>query len=217
MFAYLAICLTSVFAGKGLLDLIGLQLETRASIYLAPITTLIIWALLLGVGVSLGFPVKYLWCIGWFLTFVLASLGVRWLVLPSFTNEWTPFAVVVFVPVVLMAPWFWYGPATYLGSPLPDGWSYVAYGQYLWDYGRNVEGGLAPLYQYAAHLRRTRFIASALLGFFSPIVSPGGDTQAASGYVLAWAIFAYCSSCMFFALTKGLTRKASLVYISGSV
>src|SRR5712692_2967442 len=170
-------CIISILAGQGQLWLIGLQVERRAALYLAPVITLVLWTTMLGIGVSLGLPVRQLWLIGWLLTILLAFFGVQRRDHLFLKNEWMLLMITILLPIGLMAPYFWYGLATYLGSPAPDGWSYIASGQYLWQYPRGTEGGLAPLYQYAAHLSGTRFIASALLGFFSPIAGPSGDTQ----------------------------------------
>ena len=212
---YLLLCLISVLAGRGFLRLTGPQIEPRVSVYLAPVMTLALWSIVLGIGVSIGVPVKRLWVLIWLLTALLALHGGWQKDLRFMDNEWAWLLIVVLLPVGLMAAYFWYGLTTYLGSPLSDGWSYMAYGQYRWEYPRGTEGGLAPLYQYAAHLNRTRFIASATLGFFSPLVASAGDTQAASGYFLAWILFVFASACMFLAVVKGLSWRLGYVILSG--
>lgn len=214
---YLGLCVTSILAGRGLLRLTGLPVERRAALYLAPALTLVLWTLCLGVGVLGGGTVRQLWPIPWLLTVLMALSGVWPEDLHLIKNEWAGLLIVMFLPIGLMAPYFWSGLASYPGSPAPDGWSYIAYGQYLWEYPRGTEGGLAPLYQYAAHLNQARFIASALLGFLSPIVASAGDTQAASGYFLAWTIFVFASSCMFFAVVTGLTGMLRSGYVSLAV
>ena len=217
MIFYLLLCAISILAGQGILRLIGIHIERRISLYLAPVITLIFWAIMLGIGVSFGFPVKYLSVIGWPLTIMMIFIGAMRQDYHFIRSEWPLLLVVVFLPVSVMAVYFWYGISTYPGSPLPDGWSYIAYGQYLWEYHRGAEGGLAPLYQYASHLNRVRFIASALLGFFSPLIGASGDTQASSGYFLAWTIFVLSSTCTCFAIIKGLRTTLLLLYLSMSI
>jgi hypothetical protein len=172
--------------------------------------TLVFWGVFLASGIMLGLPVKRFWAVGWALTAVLAACGVTRQCGLAFRHEWRFLAFAASLPACLMAPYFWHGVGSYLGSPAPDGWSYVAYGQYLWEYPRGTEGGLAPLHQFAAYLNGTRFIASALLGFLSPIVATAGDTQPAAGYLLAWGFFLYSSTCAFVGRVKGL-QKAELV------
>jgi hypothetical protein len=48
-----------------------------------------------------------------------------------------------------------------------DTWAYSAFGQYLKDFPRGTEGGLAPIDQYSAFLSNTRFGTPTLLSFFS--------------------------------------------------
>jgi hypothetical protein len=217
MIFYLLLCAISILAGQGILCLTGIHIERRISLYLAPVITLIFWAIMLGVGVSFGFPVKSLSMIGWPLTIVMVCIGAIRQDYYFIRTEWPLLLVVVFLPVSVMIVYFWYGILTYPGSPHPDGWSYIAYGQYLWEYPRGVEGGLPPLYQYATHLNQVRFIASALLGFLSPFIRAAGDTQAPSGSFLAWTIFVLSSTCMSFAVIKRLSTTLLLLYLSMSI
>jgi hypothetical protein len=213
MVVYLLLCISSILAGRGILRLVGIKAEPRFSLYLSPVITLTFWTIFLGWGILLGYSVKQLWIIGWLATIVLALFGLRRADYRFSKGEWILLGAVVFIPVGLMFPYFWHGIGTYLGSPAPDGWSYSAFGQYLWEYPRGAEGGLAPLYQYASHLSGSRFIASSLLGFFSPLTGLKGDTQASSGYFLAWALFVFSSSCMFFITTKNFSGKRRFMYV----
>jgi hypothetical protein len=136
----------------------------------------------------------------WGFTALLALNGLRrpW---PAWRYESGTLLLCAALPVVVMARYFWHGITDYSGSVAPDGWAYIAYGQYLWEYQRDTEGGLAPLYQFAAHLSNTRFIASALLGFFSPLVSTG-DTQIVSSLFQAWTLFSMACAVAFFWFTE---------------
>ena len=97
------------------------------------------------------------------------------------------------------------GLSQYILGP-GDRWSYVAYGQYLWEGLKGTEGGLAPLYQYASHLSRTRFVSSAMLAFLSPMTGAAGDTQAAAGEFVAWTLFVFGASCAALADGLGIRR-----------
>lgn len=213
MARYLLLCIISILAGRGILRLIGVKIEPHVSPYLSPVITLTFWAIFLGWGILLGFSVKQLWIIGWLATILLAIIGFRRGDYRFSKGEGVLLATAVFIPVGLMFPYFWYGIRTYLGSWAPDGWSCIAFGQYLWEYPKGAEGGLAPLYQYASHLSATKFIAGSLLGFFSPLTGLKGDTQASSGYFLAWALFVFSSSCMFFIRTKNFSGKLQFAYV----
>lgn len=213
MLLYLLLCVISILAGRGILRLTGIQMHSRLSLYLSPIITLTFLTVFLGWGVLFGYTIKQIWATGYLITCLFAVIGIWRADYRFLKDEYVLPATVIILPVGLMAPYFWHGIATYPGSPAMDGWSYIAVGQYLWEYPRGAEGGLAPLYQYAAHLNGTRFIASAFLGFFSPVIGHAGDTQAASGYFLAWALFVFSSTCMFFILTRELDRVLQIAYI----
>jgi hypothetical protein len=200
--------------GRGFLHLIAVRIDNRLSLYLSPIVTLCLWTVFLGWTVQFGYTVKQVWMYGYLVTLSLALVGVYKGGLKALAEESGPLIVTALAPVVLMLPYFWYGITVYPGSPAPDGWSYIAFGQYLWEYPKGTHGGLAPLYQYASHLSGTRFIGSALLGFFSPLAGVPGDTQAASGIFLSWALFIFSASCMFFAKTSELARGYQLLYIA---
>src|SRR4029077_5378723 len=109
------------------------------------------------------------------------------------------------------------GSANFVGSAAGDGWSYVAYGQYLWELRRGTPGPLPPLLQYATHLSDTRFISSALLGFFSPVTGMAGDTQGAVGVFLAATIFLWGTACAATARLLGLSGGWRLVVVVTAV
>ena len=215
MTIYLFLCVGSILTGQGILRLIGVKVEPYRSIFLAPIITLSFWTILLGLGVSAGFTVKDLRLFIWPLTILLVIVGF-WRGSYSFIRQdWPIVFTVLIAPVFLMAPYFWNGITLYLGSPAWDGWSYIAYGQYLLDYPRGTEGGLSPLAQYAAHLNSIRFMGSALLGFFALLSGPSADTQMASGLFLAWTLFVFSSTCMFVGRVKGLRKNLIPFYVGG--
>ncbi len=216
MITFVLLGAVSLLTGQGILSLGKIHTKSSITLYLSPIITLSFWTVFLAWGVLLGFSIKQLWIIGWSATIFLAIIGSRRIDFEFLKKEKASLAALVIFPAVLMFPYFWYGLGDYLGSTAPDGWSYIAYGQYLWEYPRGAEGSLAPLYQYAAHLNGTRFIASALLAFFSPILWAPGDTQIASGFFLAWSLFAFSSACIFFVKVKKYSGFFLFVYVSFS-
>lgn len=216
MIGYLFLCFISILTGRGILRLIGVRVESNTDLYLGPVITLAFWAIFLGWGVVLGFAIKHLWLLGWILTFLLALNGLVRVRDTLRTTKWFLLFGVVMIPCALMAPYFLHGLHLYMGSCFWDGWSYAAFGQYLWEYPRGTEGGLAPIFQYAYHLSYTRFIGPSFLAFFSPIFGSIKDTQAASGYFLSWTLFVFSSSCMYFIQTLDKNRAKWLwfVYVS---
>ncbi|MGC8603953.1 MAG: hypothetical protein ACP5VS_09720, partial [Desulfomonilaceae bacterium] len=217
MFVYFALILVVLFSGMGLLKLSRVKLDATSSIYLAPILTLSMWSLLIGYGVLWGYTVAELWRWGYLVTLMLAVYGLFSQFGCFKKLDISAIFLLALLPVILMFPYFLYGVFTYMGSPSWDGWHHVAQGQSLWTYPREAEGGLAPLYQYAAHVSHNRFVAQSLLGFLSPLTGQPGDTKSASGLFLALCFFVFASSILFFASSRRLGRPLSLVYASATV
>ena len=113
---------------------------------------------------------------------------------------------------LVLLPYFFHGFGRHLGSPHPDGWSYTVYGAYLWDYPRGTYGGLAPVYEWASHLSKTRHVASAELAWLATATREG-DTQAAVGLLLALIIFTISSTCAALGRIIGLRRGLLGLYV----
>lgn len=206
MMTYISLCIISILTGRGILKLLRIPLGFSTSLYLSPIITLAGWTLFLGWGIILGFPVKNLWFTGYIITLLFSIVGC-FAFLISLRNRDLPknlylLPIVIFIPIIAMAPYFSHGLFNYGGADAPDGWSYIAVGQYLWENIRGAEGQLIPLHQYAAHLVHARFIAAALLGFLSPLTGHAGDTQITANVFCAWCLFNLASACAFFATTQ---------------
>ena len=206
MSAYLALAAISVLAGFGLLTRLRLPVSAIHRWYLAPGATMLVWAIALGIGVSLGLTLRTLSGPVLALTLVVAILGAL-----DARRTWaaakpTGLLILAAMPLAVMAMDVAAGLSHYIGGSAEDGWSYVAYGQYLWEWPKGTEGGLAPLHQYAAHLNGARFIASAMLALFSPLTGAGGDTQAAAGAFVAWTLFVFGASCAASADGLGIRR-----------
>ena len=195
---YLALCTIVVLCGFGILQLFKLE-ATSASLLLSPVIALVFWSLVLGIASAWRLPIKNVSPWLWGATSLFSILGL-WRVRTQIFPVNLFLLLCAVLPMITMGRYFLNGLTDYLGSVLPDGWSYTAFAQYLWEYPRGTEGGLAPLYQYAAHLSDTRFVAPTLLGFLSPLVQ-AGDTQAVSALFQAWGLFnmtcaaAFCWLC----------------------
>lgn len=241
---YLLLCALSVVAGLGLVRLLRLPLSVRSALILAPALTLAFWSVAFGVGVPFRIPVRYLTAPVWAATLALAAYGLWALAVASrsatpvqdhpdaapalspttrsagrrLLGEGWLLAVCAALPVIVLFPRFWEGLADHPGSNYPDEGIYVAYGQYLWSYSWDVRGGLAPIYQYAAgnEMYGMRYISASLLGFLSPLFSPG-DTQAPLGLLMAWYLFVLAASCGFFGLTQELRAHLLIPYLLLSV
>lgn len=220
MMSYFLLCLISLFCGMGIMRILNISLSDR-SIYLAPILTFSFWAIFLGWGGLFHFPIKQLWLPGWVLTIAFSLAGLTQKNLGTFFKNhyqhrlrslFVP-ATIFILPILIMGPYFWYGLTNYVGSNAPDGWSYIAFGNYIWENPRGAEGQLSPLHQYAAHLASTRFISSALLGFFSPLVGQLGDTQLTANLLLAWAFFNLASACAFFSISQKQIQGFTPLYL----
>lgn len=209
---YLLLCSISLLCGQGIIRLIGLKIEWSSALYLGPILTLVLWTIVLGVGISYGLAVKQLCWVGWLLTAFFMLGGLRKEIFRKWKAEKLLIVAAAILPMAVMFPHFWHGLKSYLGSPFPDGWSYIAYAQYLWEWPKGMEGGLSPLHQYAAHLSGTRYVASGFLGFFTPLTGNPGDTQASSGLFLAWVLFVFSASCLFFAASRQMKGNWALLY-----
>ena len=213
MFIYIILVSIVLLSGLGLLKLSRAAFDWPGSIYLAPILTVSMWSLFVGCGVMLGYTVEELWPCGYVITLVLAAYGLFSQFCRLKQIDINFILLLVLLPVILMFPYFFFGVFTYMGSPFLDGWSHVAQGQFLWSFPRETEGGLAPLYQYSGHLAQSRFLAQALLGFLSPLPGLPGDTRAASGLSLALCFFVFASSISFFASSRRIGRRLSLIYV----
>ena len=199
-----------MLAGRGLLRVINVQ-AGRCELVVAPVLTLTFWSLLLGLAATLRMPLREATPWLWLVSFCLAVYGA----MPPFPRAKTGILLLLcfLLPVVVMRDYFRLGLADFAGSSMPDGWMWVAFGQYLWQFPRGLEPGPAPLYQYATILAEsTRYAAAGLLGFFSPLVR-AGDTQSVSSLLQAWTLFTVGCAAAFFWLAG---RKSILVALAAT-
>lgn len=218
---YLLCASLLVSAGIGILALFGIRADLVTVALLAPVVTQALWGNCLGIGVALRAPVR--WLAGPLLavTLVAAAYGLFWLqkhgrreIAVSVNSPrlglWL--GICLLLPLLVTFPYVVYGFSDYPGSGYPDGWAYTANAQYLWSFPRGAEGGLTPLYQYAAYLADTRHIGSSHLAILSVLTSPG-DTQSATGLFLTTSLFAFTTSCGAFARIRGLSTRTALLFL----
>lgn len=205
---YVALIAISLFAGASLLRLWKLE-NIDGSLLLAPALGQVFWVIGLGITVALRIPIKDSAPWLWGATGVLALMGLPAVRAMLRSSDFKIVLLCAALPLVAMPVYFLKGLTDYLGSISPDGWHYVAFGQYLWQYSRGMEGGLAPLYQYAAHMNGGRFLAAGLLAFFSPLIR-AGDTQPASLLFQAWALYILAVGVAFYWRVTGQSLRIGL-------
>lgn len=207
MMTYCLLCTLSIFTGLGIIRILKLPITQNHAIFLAPTLALAWWSITLGWGILFHFTVKEFFIPYWIITIFISLFAVNHATWFAIKQQRYYLALIIILPMLVMAPYLWHGLTTYPGAPAPDGWSYIAYGQYLWENIKGIDHGLSPLHQYSAHLSATRFISPALLGFFSALTLAPGDTQTTSNLLLIWCLFTYSSGCLFFAITHLSSHK----------
>ena len=212
LLVYVLLCGVAVVTGYGLLRLFRLSTLPRGAVLLAPVAALAFWSLTLGIAAQFRLPNKIASPCVWVASAALMIAGLRARAWPGRGDRWLAL-LCASLPVVTMADYFRHGLSDHLGSIAPDGWSYIAAAQYLWEYPRGVAGGLAPLYEYASHLSETRHVSYGLLGFLSPLLEPG-DTQAVAGLFQAWALFTLAAAVAFFGIAARLPTRV-VVAVTG--
>ncbi len=125
---YLLAAVVLMFAGVGIFRLLRTPVEGPVMWLLAPAVAQGVWAIALGLGTTERVPVRLFAGPIWIGTCALALYGYRW------KRAWdrrtgSLVALSLGLPILVMLPYFLFGLASYPGSRLPDGWSYVAYGQ----------------------------------------------------------------------------------------
>jgi hypothetical protein len=204
---FLLLCVASTLAGVGILTALRVPAQSRQRWLLAPAACLVAWSIALGVAISFGLTARELALPFWTATAVAAVYGT-WQARRSFSHDvgWL-LALAIVLPIALMPFDFSHGLQDFIGGPAADGWSYVARGQELWEMPNSTEGHMAPLHEYASHMRHTRFISPALLGVLSPLIREPGDTQAAVGHFLALTLFFFGASCLAVASTARMSSR----------
>jgi hypothetical protein len=195
---YLLACAILTVPGIGLVRLLRSGLASDLATLIAPGLTQALLACVWGFAVLAGIPIAYVVLPLLAILLGLALFGVRSLFFAR-TPEFGPrltilLATSLIAPPLVMLPFFGRGLAEYAGSGVLDGWAYATLGQYLWHFPRGTDGGLAPIFQFAAGMGQRRYGATSELGLFSLLFVPG-DLAAANGLLRAVAVFAFTSAC----------------------
>jgi hypothetical protein len=213
MILYLLLCLVSVLAGCGILTLIGLDVDRRNSLFLAPVLSLSAVAIFMGGLVAGGFsvgeitPAAYILCFG---AAVLGAIRHGKTVLAS----WRALLIIAVLPVLILLPSIVEGFENYSGGLCMDGWSYVTFAQSLQRHALGADGWLPVDVQYAAYFgKATRFISCAFLAFLAPLSGEHNSAQEVLGRYLGWLFFVYGSACLFFAKAVRLNRSMAWVLV----
>jgi hypothetical protein len=194
---YVVICAGTTSVGLGIMRLTGLHPKNGLAL-LAPLFAIAGWTIVLGAVVEVGIPIKEVTAVLWLASAVAAVWGA-WLGIRDIRAHRWQFAVAAAASAALLNGYFINGLTTFPGSPALDGWSYISFGQYLFEYPKGTEGSLAPLYQYAAHLSGTRYVGAAILAALQPPFCTSCDTQSAAGPFLAIAAFSFAGACAYLA------------------
>src|SRR5947209_8010038 len=213
MILYLFLCGLSVLAGCGLLGLIGIEVDRRNTVFLAPVITLCFCGLMLGGLVAGGFtvgsitPIAYAMCLG---AAILGGIRHGKTILTC----WRPLLVLAGLPVFIFLPFWLQGIENYSGGLCLDGWSYVTAGTSFKSHPLGAEGWLPMSVQYTAQWGKAmRFMSPAFLALLAPLSGEHQDTQDVFGRYFAWLFFAYGSACLFFAKAARLNRQFAWAFV----
>jgi hypothetical protein len=222
---YLVVAAVWIFAGRSLL--VGLsQTELGTTGWLlCPSMTQAFVAVALGMSAAVGWPISRVAMWVWLAVTVLAGVGIiRELRVAKGSRPALPAAIrdgalvagiAVVVPATVLLPYFVWGFGGFAVTNHPDAWSYTVFGAYLWEFPRGTQGGLAPVYQWAANLSATRFVGPAELGWLA-MVTRERDTQAALGLLLMLAAFTIGSASAAVGRAVGLSNRYAFLLALGS-
>jgi len=211
MIAFLALTWGGTLAGRAILRLSRADDDDVVAWLIAPAIGLAAAALLLGVTVAVGLPVRVVAAPFWFAVAAASIYAVAATRRSLTQSPAIGLAIAWLIALAMLAPDVAQGLLNYIGNPVGDGWSYIAYGNYLWELPNGTTGSLPPLQQYASHLAHTRYVASSLLAVVSPLAAGGGDTQSAAGPVIAATVFVFAASASAIAWLTGLTGWRAVV------
>ena len=222
---YLVVASVWILAGRTFLAALRQTELGMTGWLLCPSMTQAFVAVALGMSAAVGWPISRVASWVWLAITVLAGFAiVRELrvakasrpALPAWASEAALVAgIAVIVPAIVLLPSLVWGFGGFAATDHPDAWSYTVFGAYLWEFSRGTQGGLAPVYQWAANLSATRFVGPAELGWLA-MVTREGDTQAAFGLLLMLAAFTIGSASAAVARAVGLSNRYTFLVALGS-
>jgi hypothetical protein len=222
---YLVIAAIWIFAGRSLLVALRQTALGIPGWLLGPAMTQAFVAVALGMSAAVRWPISRVAMWVWLAVTVLAVFGIgRELrvarsnrqALRGARSDGTLIAgIAVFVPAIVLLPYLVRGFGGFAGTGHPDAWSYTVFGAYLREFPRGTQGGLAPVYQWAANLSGTRFVGPAELGWLA-MVTRERDTQAAFGPLLMLSAFTIGSTSAAVGRALGLPNRYAFLVALGS-
>jgi hypothetical protein len=197
------VALVSLLFGSTALRLLRPQLPRSLRFCLAPVATTTVWAWLLALGMRLGHSIRVTSLLAWVIVLLVVAAGVLWRVHSKWPARWL-FVLCLLMPVVALAPAFWYGLDGYNHYQFNDPWQYCGAARHAWQYHfRQVYTNLNPLYMKFGSMRKVRATGPALIGYFSWLYIPG-ETQMACNVFLVHALLTLAGA------TAGLLRSLRL-------
>jgi len=222
---YLVLAAIWIFAGRSLLIALRQKDLGLTGWLLCPSLTQACVAIALGMSAAVGWPISRVAVWVWLVVTVLAGFGIgRELRVAKSNRQTLPAAIgdaaliagiAVVVPAIVLLPYLVWGFGGFAATDHPDAWSYTVFGAYLWEFPRGTQGGLAPVYQWAANLSGTRFVGPAELGWLA-LVTRERDTQAAFGPLLMLATFTIGSASAAVGRALGLSNRYTFLLALGS-
>jgi hypothetical protein len=177
------VALVSLLFGSTLLRLLRPELPRSLRFCLAPVTTATVWAWLLALGIRLGHTIRGTSIIVWTITLLVVAAGILWRVWAKWPARWLVVSCVL-MPMVAIAPAFWYGLDSYSNYLPCDSLGYCGLARHAWQYHfREDYADLKPVYMASLPFRSLRATGPALIGFFSRLYVPG-ETQMAANVAL---------------------------------
>ena len=220
---YLVVAAIWIFAGRSLFIALGQAELGTTGWLLCPAMTGALVAITLGISAAVGWPISRVAIWVWLTVTVLAGFGIGRDLRPGKLNgQMMPISdsalivgIVAIVPTIVLLPYLSWGFGGLAGTDHPDAWSYTVFSAYLWEFPRLTQGGLAPVYQWAANLSGTRFVGAAELGLLG-MVTGERDTQAAYGLLLMISTFTIGSTSAAVGRAFGLPNRYAFLLALGS-
>jgi hypothetical protein len=201
----------SLLFGSTMLRWLRPELSRSVRFCLSPLVTATTWAWLLALGMRLGHSMRGTSIIVWLITLLVVGLGVLGKVHKHWPARWLV-VVCLLMPMVALAPAFWYGLDAYFHYMMCDPSGYSGAARHAWMYHfREAYTDLKPVYMAFTAYRELRATSHALIGFFSRLYIPG-ETQMALNICLAHSLLMLAGAMA--ALVRALRLRAWAVVMA---
>jgi hypothetical protein len=218
--AALIACFAMVWPGYALLHVMGYgQRRWPAALFAGPSTTLALWIISLSGAAWARIPLSaasplvrdgslILACVGLGLRFVVRGRRP----IGGGRLQWTLWIVAALIPLVVMPTIFTSGLGVFAASDKPDAFNYIAVADYLMTVPRGSEGGLAPLYQYAASFMNSRNAAPSIVAHLAIGAGSVKPDQVAMLYCII-VLFCMCAALAAFGILAFQRTSVSAVLV----